>query len=686
LAYSGTGAPPGTITYVLPGDSAATIQSKMASVQPGNSLVFTGGATYDFAGATITGKSGVTVWADGQVVINNAPGAGTHGAFNFSGQTDWTIGGKAPGAGFVFNGSLVDATNASGNWAIGNCQFNNENSNGYDGSAIRMNGASFGTIINNDFTGVGGNVLGMYNLTNLTIDGNHFTNCVEPISIQEPTTANTSLGHDIVIQRNAFVGTQRVAIEAGPASTGSEYFSGLVINNNYFDNFNNTVGTGTLLAISAVGQSSQNTTITNNFIRRGPSDAGEVGVAIEMTGSGVVSGNTISNFSYATLTYQSGWNVHDNTVYNDGSSPYFGIVNNGSGSGTFGPETVQAGSPSIPAMPIRLAWGGAIGTGGTPPIVTEGLANDTGSSSTDKITSSAVLKGTADANAVMHFTVDGTGIAATASANASGAWSFNPTGLGDGAHTIVASETNASGLTGSSSLTVTLDTKAPAPAVTGATLVNSQVVFNGTSEAGSSVAVYDGSTLLGTASTDASGRFSFTTSANGGSTHSYSTTATDLAGNVGSTAGHVYLGSSGNDPITGTTAADVIVGRAGADVLTGGGGSDSFVYFAASDSSSAGRDKITAFQHGVDKIDFSNITGIAASGGVPQFQGQLASTGDTLAAHSVAYVECDKNTLILVNTSSSAETVSVADTHLADMKIVLVGVHLGLTASDFHHA
>ena len=41
---------------------------------------------------------------------------------------------------------------------------------------------------------------------------------------------------------------------------------------------------------------------------------------------------------------------------------------------------------------------------------------------------------------------------------ASGVWNFTPTGLADGQHTVVASETNAAGQTGSASLTFTLDT------------------------------------------------------------------------------------------------------------------------------------------------------------------------------------------------------------------------------------
>lgn len=369
MSYAGTGAPPGTVTYVQQGDSAATIQAKIDSVQPGGSLVFESG-TYDFGGATIVGKSGVTVWADGHVVIDNAPGAGSGGAFDFSGQSDWTIGGNAPGNGFVFNGSLVNATNASGGWIIGNCIFNNQQSNGFDGSAIRMNGASFGTIINNEFNGASGNVIGMYNLDHITIDGNYFLNCFQPISIQGPTTSDTAFGHDIVIERNVFLGTQRVAVEIGPATSGSEYFSGLIINDNYFDDFKNTVGEGTLLAISVVGQSSENTTITNNYIGRGPTNSGEVGVAIEMTGTGHVSGNTIVNFSYAVLTYQSGWNVYDNVVRNDGSSPYYGFANNGAGSGVFAASLETAGLPANRAIPSRVSWGAGSTAGDATWVVT----------------------------------------------------------------------------------------------------------------------------------------------------------------------------------------------------------------------------------------------------------------------------------------------------------------------------
>jgi hypothetical protein len=97
----------------------------------------------------------------------------------------------------------------------------------------------------------------------------------------------------------------------------------------------------------------------------------------------------------------------------------------------------------------------------TTPAVAEALASDTGSLSSDNITKDATLTGSGDANAVVSFTVDGTPIVATTTANGSGAWTFTPTGLADGLHTIVASETDAAGNTGSASLTFTLDTHGP---------------------------------------------------------------------------------------------------------------------------------------------------------------------------------------------------------------------------------
>ena len=95
----------------------------------------------------------------------------------------------------------------------------------------------------------------------------------------------------------------------------------------------------------------------------------------------------------------------------------------------------------------------------TRPTVTATLAHDTGA---NNVTSNDALTGTADANATVTLT-EGSTVLGSTTANGSGVWSFTPTGLAQGAQTITASETNAAGLTGSSSVTFTYDTVAARP-------------------------------------------------------------------------------------------------------------------------------------------------------------------------------------------------------------------------------
>ena len=64
-----------------------------------------------------------------------------------------------------------------------------------------------------------------------------------------------------------------------------------------------------------------------------------------------------------------------------------------------------------------------------------------------------IIDGKGDPNAVLHFTVDGNPTLGTATADAGGTWMFTLTGLSDGSHTVVASETDAADNTGTASLT-----------------------------------------------------------------------------------------------------------------------------------------------------------------------------------------------------------------------------------------
>jgi Ca2+-binding RTX toxin-like protein len=325
--------------------------------------------------------------------------------------------------------------------------------------------------------------------------------------------------------------------------------------------------------------------------------------------------------------------------------------------------------------------------------VTEHLASDTGASSTDGITSNAALTGTADAGATVHFAVDGTSVAATSTADSTGHWTFTPSGLGDGFHTVVASETNAAGATGAATVGFTYDTHGPIPTFTGESAANGTVTITGTTgEAGDSVTIYDGNSWLGVATTGADGTFSYTASTSPG-VHSYGSYADGPAGEghtvakalLGSAGADALVGSDGNDVIAGNGGNDVITGGLGADKLTGGSGNATFTYNAAAESTAAASDTVTDFHHG-DKIDFTSIAGINASNGTPTFQGYLTGTGSqTVNAHSVAVMEVGGNTQVLVNTTGTAETVTPTDTHAADMKVTLVGVNLGLTGTDFHH-
>ena len=182
------------------------------------------------------------------------------------------------------------------------------------------------------------------------------------------------------------------------------------------------------------------------------------------------------------------------------------------------------------------------------PTVTVALAHSTGA---NNVTSNDALTGTADANATVTLT-EGSTVLGTTTANASGVWAFTPTGLAQGAQTVTASETNAAGLTGSSSLTFTYDTAAPTVTValahdTGANNVTSNDALTGTADANATVTLSEGSTVLGTTTANASGVWAFTPTGLAQGAQTVTASETNAAGLTGSLVADLHLRHRGAD-------------------------------------------------------------------------------------------------------------------------------------------
>ena len=277
--------------------------------------------------------------------------------------------------------------------------------------------------------------------------------------------------------------------------------------------------------------------------------------------SGVSASDGITNATSAMLsgTAEAGATVK---VY-DGSK-LIGTVNANSGSGawSFDATGLQDGTHKFSAQQTDLAGNSskssdtsAMTVDTTPPSSAPTLVAsfvDTGSSNTDRITSAttAELSGKTDKGALVQI-YDGSTLIATVTADNKGAWSYTAANLPDGTHSFTAAQSDLAGNAGPSSAasTMTVDTVAPGETIStiigtdagatatiasgGLTKDNTLALSGTVSDANgvSSVRVYDGAALLGTA-TVSGGHWNFTTGALGDGTHSFTARATDSAGNT----------------------------------------------------------------------------------------------------------------------------------------------------------
>ena len=174
---------------------------------------------------------------------------------------------------------------------------------------------------------------------------------------------------------------------------------------------------------------------------------------------------------------------------------------------------------------------------------------DTGSSTTDQITSDNTLTftGTAEANSVVQV-FDGTTLIGTTTASGTGAYAVTASVLPDGTYPnfrVTASDA-AGNQSGAATVTPwTIDTIAPATPLVASVTVDTGIsttdqitndntlTVTGTAAANSIVKVFDGGVLVGTTTASGTGAYSITTSVLADGVHSALTvTATDLAGNA----------------------------------------------------------------------------------------------------------------------------------------------------------
>ncbi|MEH3096436.1 Ig-like domain-containing protein, partial [Klebsiella aerogenes] len=185
--------------------------------------------------------------------------------------------------------------------------------------------------------------------------------------------------------------------------------------------------------------------------------------------------------------------------------------------------------------------------------VTDDVAQHTGPLASGGLTNDATpaLSGTAEAGSTVTIFDKGIQIG-TAVADEDGHWSFTPDPLGEGEHRFSTTVTDVAGNTSGhspdfvlsvdttvapvSDLQVTDDVAQHTGPLTSGGLTNDATpALSGTAEAGSTVTIYDGSTVLGSVVADEDGHWSFTPDPLGEGEHRFSTTVTDVAGN---TSGH----------------------------------------------------------------------------------------------------------------------------------------------------
>ncbi|MCM7674889.1 Ig-like domain-containing protein [Enterobacter chengduensis] len=261
---------------------------------------------------------------------------------------------------------------------------------------------------------------------------------------------------------------------------------------------------------------------------------GEVGTTVHV----IVDGNEIGT---AVVNALGSWTFTPGSDLSDG--PHAIVFNAtdpaGNASSATAPFNLTVDT-SVPSAPVISTAADNVGSIQTP--LSSGQSTDD---------TTPTLNGTATANATVTVYENGQPVG-TAQADGTGAWSFTPSApLSSGSHTWTATVTDAAGNVSPASpgFTLVVDTTAPnapvisqaiddvgsitGPLTSGQTTDDTVPRLVGTSEPFATVKIYEGTTLVGTGASDASGSWSIllSTTLTAGA-HSFTAQATDAAGNT----------------------------------------------------------------------------------------------------------------------------------------------------------
>ncbi|MEH0888533.1 Ig-like domain-containing protein, partial [Enterobacter sp. UNJFSC 003] len=388
---------------------------------------------------------------------------------------------------------------------------------------------------------------------------------------------------------------------------------------------------------------------------------GEAGatVSVYLDGSTTPVGNVV-------VDAEGNWTLSLGTL-TDGEHSYKTKITDAAGNETQG-EVVNF---TVDSSAVELTIDQANDDAGTitGAVLTNGLTDDT----------SPQLQGTATPGATVTIKDEANTVLGTAVVNASGQWTFQLDGVTDGTHTWTAETTNAANNTAQATITLTIDSMPPAaPVITslgddvGTVQFTSKVQGNmtddpaptltGTAEAGSTVTIYDGTSVLGTVTANAEGEWSYTPTTNlVEGTHSITATATDAAGNVSES-------SDSWNFILDITAPNVGISDNSADSLAGQSEPGALVTVETTNG-----DKFTAVANEDGRWIITPNPIAAGESGKIYATDPAGNVGDPVSFQGSALASYDLlNESTQVNTTTAGDQANPTTTRLADGRIVVI--------------